>query len=205
MFWVRHLGAGGVVYPRPGKTLLLTSGIEKEAQIFWVSFHGPSTPGMAVSSIHQHGVSSWQACQSSQVSMSLMEGSGRYLSLLSSGSGLTSGSQKVTLFSCWVLLEDLNCLSKDWLHWWLLLWLQGQDHWASLNPWLNLSISFYSTWAASSTLCWAALASQRASSLESPLPLGLDWDSLRASLASSSVVMGWTHWCRWFLREDRMC
>ena len=31
---------------------------------------------MAVSSVHQNGVSSWQACQSNQVSMSLMVGSG---------------------------------------------------------------------------------------------------------------------------------
>ena len=37
-----------MVYSWPGKTLLLTTGITKEAQIFWVSFCGSSTPGMAV-------------------------------------------------------------------------------------------------------------------------------------------------------------
>ena len=43
------------------------------------------------------------------------------------------GSQKVTLFFCLFLLRDLDYLDEDWLCWWLLLQLQEQDHWTSLN------------------------------------------------------------------------
>ena len=85
--WEEHilgkaLGAGGVVYPWPGMTLLLTAGFEKEAHIFQASFCGFSTPGMAISSIHQQGISNWWACKSNQVSTSLMEGSEGKLSPL---------------------------------------------------------------------------------------------------------------------------
>ena len=75
-FLLRHLGAGGAVKSFPRKVLLLTMGIEKEAQISWVSFCRSFMPGMAWSSHHQHGVLSWEACQSSHVLMSKMEGSG---------------------------------------------------------------------------------------------------------------------------------
>ena len=68
---------GGAVKSCPRKVLLLTLGIEKETQILWARFHGSFTPGMALSSHHQHGVLSWQACQSNHVSMSEMEGCDR--------------------------------------------------------------------------------------------------------------------------------
>ena len=98
----------------------------------------------------------------------------------SSRSGSTSSSQKVTLLPCWGLLRDLSHLSKDQLCSQLLLWLWGQTHWTSLNPWCSLSILPSSTWAASSALWQAALASWRASSCGSFLLLGLDWDPVTA-------------------------
>ena len=49
------LGTGGAVYPWSGKVSHLTAGIEKEALIFWASFFGSSTSGMAISSSHQWG------------------------------------------------------------------------------------------------------------------------------------------------------
>ena len=157
---------------------------------------------MAVSSVHEHGISSWQARQSNQVSISLMDGSGG-LSLLSSGSGSTSGSQKVTLLSDWDLLGDLGLLSREWLYRWLLLQLWEWVHCTSLIPQLNLSILLSSTWAASSTLWWTILASQRASSCESPLLLGLDRGSSTGPHVSLAA-MGYTHQCNQLLREERM-
>ena len=169
---------------------------------------------MALSSIHQHGISSWQACQSNQVSTSTMEGSGGWFSPPSLGSSLTSGSQKVTLLPCHELLGDLGCLSKEqlcrqlllWLLLWLLLqlllqlllwlllrlllWLWEQVYGASLIPRPNLSVSFLSTLAASSTLWQAVLISQRASLYESLL-LGLDWQ-LSICPCASLAVAGYT-------------
>ena len=109
---------------------------------------------------------------------------------LSPGSGSTSGSQKVTPHSCWGLLRDLSCLSKDWLHGWIPLQLQGWACWTSLNPSLSLSILLSSTWAASSALWWAALASQRASSCRSSLPLGLDQDLVTALMCLLQLQWG---------------
>ena len=63
------------MYSCSGKALILTLGIDKEAQILWASFHGSLTPGMALSSNHHVGVLSWQACHSSDVSMSEIGGS----------------------------------------------------------------------------------------------------------------------------------
>ena len=76
-FLSRHLGAGGAVYSHSGKVLILTLGIEKEAQILQVSFHGSFTPRMALSSSHYDGVLSWQASHSSHLSTSEIGGSGR--------------------------------------------------------------------------------------------------------------------------------
>ena len=61
-----------------------------------------------------------------------------------------------------------------------------------------------STWAASSTLWQATLASLRASSCGSLLLLGLDRDSLTGPHVSSSAAMGYTCQCNQFLREERM-
>ena len=77
VFLLRHLGAGSTVYPYPRMALILTSGIEKEAQILWASFHESFTPTMALSSNHHVGVLSWLACHSSHVSKSEIGGSGR--------------------------------------------------------------------------------------------------------------------------------
>ena len=46
-FLLRHLGVRGTVKSYPGKALLLTLGIKKEAQILQASFHGSIMPGMA--------------------------------------------------------------------------------------------------------------------------------------------------------------
>ena len=109
---------------------------------------------------------------------------------LSSESGCTSGSWKVTLLSCQCLLRDLRYLSKDQLHGWLLLQLWRWGYWASIIPQLSLLISLSSTWAASSTLWWAVLASQRTSLCGSFLLLDLDWDSGADPHASSSDAVG---------------
>ena len=76
-FLSRYLGAGGTVYPCSRKSLILTLGIEEEAQILQVGFLGSSTPRMAVSSDHHVGIPSWQACHSSHVSTSETGGSGK--------------------------------------------------------------------------------------------------------------------------------
>ena len=186
VFLLRHLGAGGAVYFCPGIALILTSGIEKEAWILWVSFHGSFTPGMALSSTHQVGVLSWQSCQSSQVSTSEMGGSSRQFSAHPPGSGSTSGSLKVTLLPNWGLVGDLGCLLQEplwlwallqlllwllvWLQVWLLLQLPEQVHGVSLIPWLNLSISPRSMSMVSNALWWATL---RTSSYDSLLQVAI--------------------------------
>ena len=74
-FQVRHYGAECVVYPWPRKTLLLTVGIKKEAQIFWAGFLGSSTPWNG-SEFHPPARHiQFRAHQSSQDATSLIEGS----------------------------------------------------------------------------------------------------------------------------------
>ena len=65
----------GAVYSCSRKALILTLGIEKEAQILQVSFHGSFTPGMALRSSHYDGVLSWQVCHSSHIYTSEIGGS----------------------------------------------------------------------------------------------------------------------------------
>ena len=75
-FLLRHLGADGTVYTCPRMALILTSGIEKEAQkagkLSWV-LH----PQNGFSSTHQVGMLSCQSYWSSLVSTSKMGGSDR--------------------------------------------------------------------------------------------------------------------------------
>ena len=169
---MRHLGAGGAVYPWPRKTWLLTSGIEKEAQIFWEmflwvfhpwngsEFHPPARHIQLVDSpikpcfnILYKGLQKVvKPAPGIWVGQRPPEGCVFSCLWESSGSGSTSSSQKVTLLSCQGLLGDLSHLSREWLCGWILLQLQGQGHCTSLIPQLSLSMSLLSTYAASSTL-----------------------------------------------------
>ena len=74
--FLRHLGAGVTVYPWLLRTVYQTAEMSKDVQIFQANFFINSTPGMAVSSSHQWGVSNWWAGHSSHCSYSFIDGSG---------------------------------------------------------------------------------------------------------------------------------
>ena len=106
-FLSRHLGVGSAVYPCPRMALILTSAIEKEAQILQVTFHRSFTPRMALPSYDHVGVLSWLACHSSHVSTSEIGGSGRSSSAPPSEFGSTLGSLNITLLPDGSLLGTL--------------------------------------------------------------------------------------------------
>ena len=162
IFLVRHLGAGGIVYSWPGKVSYLTAGIEKEVQVFWDSLFGLSTPGMAVGSTHQCGMSNWQACQSSHTSMFLIEGSGGnpptsnvwvgYGHLLGMYCFLPSGKlgNPITIFQVYSIRTSLGSSMGPFPWVWLYLWfLEGYSPLCSMpaqGP--QMSIQRLTPWAA---------------------------------------------------------